>query len=163
MRAAVTDVARYDVFKLGETVLAADTPRFAHMLEGLRAEGVAPPLILWAIAEEIRALWHISGALAAGKPLPTALRDARVWGRRADLMPRAVRDVHQPDLEQALLHAADVDRMIKGLARGDVWDELLQLGLRLTRSTRSAAGSSRGHANYAPGNRVQGNRGRMPA
>jgi len=168
VRAAVTDVARYDVFKLGETVLAADTPRFVHMLEGLRAEGVAPPLVLWAIAEEIRALWNISGALAAGKPLPTALRDARVWGRRADLMPSAVRDVRLPDLEQALLHAADVDRLIKGLARGDVWDELLQLGLRLTRPARSTAGSNRGHANYAPGNhrpgnRVQGNRGRMPA
>lgn len=33
----------------------------------------------------------------------------------------------------ALLHAAKIDRMIKGLARGDVWDEFLQLTLRLTR------------------------------
>ena len=32
----------------------------------------------------------------------------------------------------ALLHAAKIDRMIKGLARGDVWDEFLQLALRLT-------------------------------
>ena len=34
----------------------------------------------------------------------------------------------------ALLHAAKIDRMIKGLARGDVWDEFLQLALRLTRA-----------------------------
>ncbi len=34
----------------------------------------------------------------------------------------------------ALLHAAKIDRMIKGLARGDVWDEFLQLALRLTGS-----------------------------
>jgi DNA polymerase-3 subunit delta len=149
VRAAVTDVARYDVFKLGETVLAADTARFAHMLEGLRAEGVAPPLVLWAITEELRALWLVSGGLAAGKPLPTALRDARVWGRRADLMPRAVRNAHLPDLERALLHAADVDRMVKGLARGDVWDELLQLGLRITRPAPPAR---------ARRNRPQGNR-----
>ena len=33
---------------------------------------------------------------------------------------------------RALLHAAKIDRMIKGLARGDVWDEFLQLALRLT-------------------------------
>jgi DNA polymerase III subunit delta len=32
----------------------------------------------------------------------------------------------------ALLHAAKIDRMIKGLARGDVWDEFLQMALRLT-------------------------------
>ncbi len=35
----------------------------------------------------------------------------------------------------ALLHAAKIDRMIKGLARGDIWDEFLQLALRLTRPT----------------------------
>ena len=32
----------------------------------------------------------------------------------------------------ALLHAAKIDRMIKGLARGDIWNEFLQLALRLT-------------------------------
>lgn len=33
----------------------------------------------------------------------------------------------------ALLHAARIDRIIKGLARGDLWDEFLQLALKLTR------------------------------
>lgn len=34
----------------------------------------------------------------------------------------------------ALLHAAKIDRIIKGVARGDLWDEFLQLSLRLTRT-----------------------------
>ncbi|MCX8017999.1 MAG: DNA polymerase III subunit delta [Rhodocyclaceae bacterium] len=34
----------------------------------------------------------------------------------------------------ALLHAAKIDRIVKGVARGDVWDEFLQLALRLTRA-----------------------------
>jgi len=34
--------------------------------------------------------------------------------------------------QRALLHAAKIDRIIKGLARGDIWDEFLQLALRLT-------------------------------
>jgi DNA polymerase III subunit delta len=42
---------------------------------------------------------------------------------------------HRP----ALLHAARIDRMIKGIAKGDVWDELLQMALRLTRSTSRPA------------------------
>ncbi len=33
----------------------------------------------------------------------------------------------------ALLHAARIDRIIKGVARGDLWDEFLQLALRLTK------------------------------
>jgi DNA polymerase-3 subunit delta len=32
----------------------------------------------------------------------------------------------------ALLHAAKIDRMIKGLAQGDIWDEFLQLALKIT-------------------------------
>ncbi|MCF8179656.1 MAG: DNA polymerase III subunit delta [Sulfuritalea sp.] len=39
-----------------------------------------------------------------------------------------------PNKMAALLRAAKIDRIIKGLARGDVWDEFLQLALRLTRS-----------------------------
>jgi DNA polymerase-3 subunit delta len=34
----------------------------------------------------------------------------------------------------ALLHAARIDRIIKGLTQGDFWDECLQLALRLTRA-----------------------------
>jgi DNA polymerase-3 subunit delta len=42
-------------------------------------------------------------------------------------------------LRPALIHAARIDRMIKGLARGDIWDEFLQLALRLTRPQRGNA------------------------
>ena len=34
----------------------------------------------------------------------------------------------------ALLHAAKIDRIIKGVASGDLWDEFLQLSLRLTKA-----------------------------
>jgi DNA polymerase III subunit delta len=132
VRDAVLDVARYDVFKLGESLLAGDTARFVRMLEGLRGEGVAPPLVLWAITEEARAVAQVQRGLAAGRALPQLLREARVWGPRADLVGAAARRHGVRALEDALLHAAAVDRMIKGLDTGDVWDELLQLGLRLT-------------------------------
>ncbi|MBI5861468.1 MAG: DNA polymerase III subunit delta [Rhodocyclales bacterium] len=47
------------------------------------------------------------------------------------------RSASVPSRMAALLHAAKIDRIIKGLARGDLWDEFLQLALRLTR-TRNA-------------------------
>ena len=131
IEAAVLDVARYDVFKLGESLLAADRVRFVRMLEGLQGEGVAPPLVLWAISEELHALWRVGSAVSAGRPMQVALRESRVWGTRAELLPGALRRVGRQDLEAGLLEAAAIDRMIKGLARGDVWDGLLRLGLRL--------------------------------
>lgn len=141
VRSAVLDVARYDVFKLGEALLAGDAARFVRMLDGLRGEGAAPALILWALAEEARALLHVARGLRAGKALPQLMREARVWGTRAELLGGSVRRFDSRELEDALLHAARVDRMVKGLDPGDAWAGLLQLGLRLARRPAQAQGS----------------------
>jgi DNA polymerase-3 subunit delta len=132
VRSAVLDVARYDVFKLGEALLAGDAARFVRMLDGLRGEGAAPALVLWALSEEARALLHVARGLRAGKTLPQLTREARIWGTRAELLAGSARGFDPRELEDALLHAARVDRMIKGLDPGDAWAELLQLGPRLT-------------------------------
>ena len=135
VKQAVVDVARFNVFDIGAALLRGDRAHFVRMLDGLQAEGAAAPLVLWAIAEEARTLAKVQAATAQGQPLAQALRDARVWGARQDLMPAAMRRLSQSQLIAALRRAADVDRMIKGLASGDVWDALLQLGLELTAAT----------------------------
>lgn len=139
---AVLDVARYDVFELGPTLLRGERPHFVRMLDGLRGEGVAAPLVLWAIAEEARAMARVRAALDAGQPLNQALRDARVWGPRQDLMPAAMRRLEGPALVDILGRAAHADRMIKGLESGDVWDALMQLGLSLMPTAPQGRGPS---------------------
>jgi DNA polymerase-3 subunit delta len=128
---AVLDVARFDVFELGPALLRGDRAHFVRMMDGLRGEGVAPPLVLWAIAEEARALARVQGLTACAVPLPQAMQEARVWGPRQKLMPKALGRLDRRSLIQALVRAAEVDRMIKGLRPGDVWDALLSLGLSL--------------------------------
>ena len=135
VREAVLDVARYDVFKLGEALIEGDVLHLARMMDGLRGEGVAPPLVLWAIAEEIRAIGRVLDAMAAGKTPPQLWRDAKLWGiTHQNLMQQNCRRFTKEQVEAAITHAAKVDRMVKGLIRGDVWDELLQLGLRFASS-----------------------------
>jgi DNA polymerase-3 subunit delta len=130
-RDAVLDVARYDVFNLGEALLEGDVPHLARMMDGLKGEGIAPPLVLWAVAEEIRAIGRVLDGMAAGRTPPQLWRDAKVWGSsHQSLMQRNCRRFTQEQVEAALSHAARTDRMVKGLIRGDVWDELLQLTLR---------------------------------
>ncbi|HEX4986947.1 MAG TPA: DNA polymerase III subunit delta [Burkholderiales bacterium] len=143
VRDAVVDVARFDVFEIGPALLGGDRARLVRVLDGLRAEGTAPPLVLWAIAEEARAMAKVATAVAEGTPLAHALRDARVWGPRQDLMPAALRRLGRPQLVGALRRAARIDRMIKGLEDGDAWDALLQLGLALA----SPAPQGRGPVN----------------
>jgi DNA polymerase-3 subunit delta len=131
---SVMDVARYDIFKLSEAMLAGNAARYAHILDGLRAEGTASVLVLWAVCKEIRALGRVLQAVQRGGDLKSALRDARIWGPRQGLIESASRRIRFALVERAIQHAARLDKTIKGLRQGDVWDELLQLGLRFARS-----------------------------
>jgi DNA polymerase-3 subunit delta len=138
-RDAVVDVARYDVFNLGEAMLEGDALRLSRMLDGLKGEGAAAPLALWSLTEEIRAIGKIQSGVAAGKPVSMVVRDARVRGAAHQNLMQANYPRFTPaQVTDALRHAAHVDRMIKGLVKGDLWDELLQLALRFTRSRASA-------------------------
>lgn len=131
VRAAVLNVARYDAGKLTEPMLAGDAARYARMLAGLRGEGEATPRILWILAEEIRSIARIQEGLARGRNLAQLCRENRVWGEpRQTLVGRAARKLERAFVAGALVQAAGADRVIKGVAKGDAWDELLQLGLR---------------------------------
>jgi DNA polymerase III subunit delta len=145
VRDAVLDVARYDVFKLGEPLLEGDAVRLARTLDGLRGEGIAPPLVLWAIAEEIRAIGRVLDAMASDVTPPALWREAKIWGASHQaLMQQNARRFTREQIESAIAHAAKTDRTIKGLIRGDAWDELLQLGLRFANGARVKALPKRG-------------------
>jgi len=130
---AVMDVARYDIFKLSDAMLSGNAARFAHVLDGLRAEGTASTLVLWAVSEDIRTLGKVLQAMQRGSDLGNALRDIRVRKDKQGLIESAARRMKFPHIERAMLQAARLDKIIKGLRQGDVWDELLQLGLRFAK------------------------------
>ena len=134
IRSAVLNVARYDVTDLSVALLAGDTVRLTRILEGLEGEGEALPRILWVLAEDIRALARVQSGLSEGQALPELLNAARVWREpRKTLISRASRAVPGKAVRNALRHAARIDRMAKGVADGDPWNELLQLGMRFAR------------------------------
>lgn len=131
---AVLNVARYDLDMLREALLEGDPARCTRLLEGLAGEGAAPPLVLWALASEIRTLAALAAGQGAGQPLTALFKAERVFDeRRRQALARALPRFKAGALRAALLHAAKIDRIIKGLAAGDVWDEFLMLALRLAR------------------------------
>ena len=138
---AVLNVARYDVFKLKETMLAGDTTHFVRMMEGLKGEGAGLPFVLWAISDEIRTLLRLHNAQAQGQQIGALMKSMRIWGNREKLLPQALRRISADRLRRALQDAAQVDKVIKGLQVkslvGDDWDALLQLGLGVTQSIAS--------------------------
>ncbi len=145
IEAAVLDVARFDVFKLSEAVLSGNVPRLLRMLDGLEAEGEAAVLVHWNLAEDARALARVRAALDAGRPLPMAMREARVWGAKERLIERIA-----PRLDSAqagvLVQAAQVcDGLVKGLRHpdwpGDPWAALRRLALMLAETASGKSGA----------------------
>ena len=130
---AVLNGARYDVFKLSESVLSGRAGRVQRMLDGLRAEGEAEVLVHYTLAEDIRALKRVKDAVVAGRPLPMALREQRVWGPRERLFERVIPRLASHELAELLRAAHLVDGIVKGLKRPDWptdnWQALQRLAM----------------------------------
>ncbi len=144
IQAAVLDVARFDVFKLSEAVLAGAVPRVLRMLDGLQAEGEAAVLVHWNLAEDIRALARVRAALDAGRPLPLALREARVWGAKEKLLERVAPRLSSMQAAQLVQAAQIVDGIAKGLRHPewplDAWGALRRLALLLAEAAGARSG-----------------------
>ena len=135
VESAVLNVARYDVFKLSEAVLGGQALRVQRMLDGLRAEGEAEVLVHYALSEDIRALKRVKDALAAGQPMPLALREQRVWGVKERLFERLLPRLSEAALASLLQAAHQVDGIVKGLKQADWpvdnWQALQRLAMML--------------------------------
>lgn len=133
VEAAVLNVARYDVFKLGEAVFAGQVARALRMLDGLQAEGEAAVLVHWTLAEDLRTLRRVRDAMAAGQPLPMALRGERVWGVKERLFERVLPQLADHQLAHLVEAASICDGIVKGLKHPDwprePWEALQKLVL----------------------------------
>lgn len=128
---AILDVTRFDVLQLPEAMLTADIARYSRILEGLRGEGTAPPLVLAILSDQIRLLIkiHLIRNTSRGMTLEQTMATLRIWPSRQKLIAGIFHRVRYPSLIQALLQAAAIDRIIKGVAKGEVWEEFLKLGM----------------------------------
>lgn len=143
VEAAVLDVARYDVAKLAETVWAGQVARALRVLDGLQAEGVAAVMVHWSLADDVRTLARARAALDDGKPMPLALREARVWGAKEKLFERVLPLLAERELAQLLAAASVCDGIVKGLKHPqwprEPWDALRRLVLMVLQLTASRA------------------------
>lgn len=134
VQAAVADSARYDVFGLIDAALQGHPEHSLRMLEGLRGEGIEAPVILWALARELRLLANIAQQYAQGVPLERAFSQARppVWDKRRPLVSKALQRLDVAGWQRLLMAAQLIDEQIKGQAEGDPWIGLSNVCLQLS-------------------------------
>ncbi len=126
---AVSDSARFDVYALVDAALAGRAARCTHILAGLKGEGVAPPVVLWALAREIRSLSGMAAAVAGGASLSRVMGQARVWKNRMPLVSQGLKRLKPADWDRLLQQCQQADAVIKGAAAGDAWLLLEQIAL----------------------------------
>jgi DNA polymerase-3 subunit delta len=143
---AVLNVARYDVFKLSESVLAGQFDRMQRMLDGLQAEGEAEVLVHYTLAEDIRALKRVKDAINRGSPLPMALREQRIWGNKERLFERVLPRLSDVAIANLLQSAHVVDGIVKGLKQADwpsdSWAALQRLAFEMGQALQAKNTSS---------------------
>lgn len=129
----VADASRYDVFNLVNAALSGRVGRINKILNGVRQEGIAAPIVLWALTREIRSLISIQQQLATGQPRNSVFMKHQVWDKRQKLVSLALNRLSRQSLLAGLLGAAKTDRQIKGEEVGDCWESLLEISLMLAK------------------------------
>jgi len=95
------------------------------------------------LTEDIRGLKRVKDAVDSGKPLPMALREARVWGAKERLFERVVPLLSDHTIAHLVEAAQVCDGLVKGLKHPDwphdPWDGLKRLVLMVCEHVGSGA------------------------
>ena len=129
----LTAQSRYDVFQLADSTLAGKRDRLIRILQALKQASVEPSIILWAICRDLRLLvtlrYHCQH-----QPIDQVLKKEQIWPWRKELIKNNLMK-HTIDFFRNLLqYAMQIDAIIKGHAKGNVWDALQRLCLSLAGS-----------------------------
>ena len=76
---AVSDSSRYDIYGLTGAALQGQAARCCKILQVLRQDGTEPPVVLWALSKELRALAAIQQAQSSGQSFDSVCQKERIW------------------------------------------------------------------------------------
>jgi len=129
---AVANSSRFDVYKLTDAALAGDARRSVKILGGLRAEGVEPVIVMWALARELRTLAALDDVVRQGGDLGGAMHKSGVWKSRQGLVRHCVSRHRHGDFHRMLKATGRADAAAKGQRAGNPWHMATDVVLSLS-------------------------------
>ncbi len=118
---AVANNSRFDVYKLTDAALAGDANRSVKILGGLRAEGVEPVIVMWALTRELRTLATLDDVIRQGGDLGGAMQKSGVWRNRQSLVRSCIGRHQHGDFHKMLKATGRADAAAKGQRAGNPW------------------------------------------
>ncbi|SEI41188.1 DNA polymerase III, delta subunit [Allopseudospirillum japonicum] len=116
--------SRFSLFALVDACLLAQQARALHILAQLRASQHEAPLVVWALAREMRQLMHLRYHLDEGMTFASACKQVKIFEKRQVLYRKAVHRFTLYQLEQIHLLIQQVDLAIRGQHWVPPWDLL---------------------------------------
>lgn len=136
---AVADSSRFDVYKLADAAVEGQAARAVRVLGRLRAEGVEPVIVVWALTRELRTLARVADFVQSGVDLGSALQRAGVWRNRQGIVRSCVARHAAGDFYRLLQVARRADAAAKGQVRLDPWQLATEIVCGLGLGARKAA------------------------
>jgi DNA polymerase-3 subunit delta len=136
---AVANSSRYDVYKLADAAVGGDSARALRILDGIRAEGVEPVIVVWALTRELRVLGKLADKVQAGAELGSALQKSGVWRNRQGIVRSCIARHRLADFYQLVKLARRADAAAKGQSGEDVWQLATNIVLGLAMGRAKAA------------------------
>ena len=135
---AITSQSRYNVFELADVMLTGNPARVIKILMGLKAEGIVPVVVNWAITKDIRLLSQVAVDVSSADYL---LKRSGVWQSRLAMFKVCLSRHSQRSFQMMLKRCAYIDASSKGMIDANVWDEIESLCVRLASTSKSLAAS----------------------
>lgn len=126
---AVADNARYDVFKLTDSLLIGNSARTTQVLKGLLGEKLAVPVILWALTRELRVLAGLSFEKKSTGRTDETFKKYRVWDSKKTSYLNALSRGSLAQWQSLIQACAKAERITKGVEMGDEWLVIEQICL----------------------------------
>lgn len=137
---AVTSQSRYSVFELVDMLLRGNPQRVIKIIAGLKAEGIVPVMVNWALAKDIRLLALASRDISSADYI---LKRSGIWQSRITLFKSCLSRHPQKAFQAMLKRCAYIDAVSKGLINANVWDEIEMLCVSVASATAKTASAGR--------------------
>jgi len=129
--AAIADSSRFTIYDLVDNALLGNGNKVVRILKSLRQEKIDPILILWVLAKELRALAAIMKSMEQNKNIDVVLQQHHIWEQRKPYIKNIIMRKNLPGIYNLIRFCARLDRVIKGVEIGSVWDELASLSIKI--------------------------------
>ena len=124
---AVSNNAKYNIFILSEAILSGNRKRTFSILNNLRLEGIQPIQISWLITSNIIKLTRLKISSLRSTLSDTVFFKLGIMKRNIPLFKSALSRHSLKDLKYLLNRAYYLDKVLKGVNKGNPWCELKQL------------------------------------